>query len=152
MRRRYQVTADTTLGVDSVIVESQGKGPVLVLERFQEAFAKDKGLAPEEVELLTIVDMATSTVVWERPAESAPSAEEIRELQEKGLADLERQLDEGLEEIQVGERMVAREAAWAVVTGMRKAFELEARYDNVEITDDGTWLACIQVPIGRFPE
>lgn len=151
--KRFRVVADTTLGVSSHVVESSGKG-VLVLERFREAFAKAEGIEPAEVELLSIEDMSTNTLVWEASVFVPPTAEEIRASQEEGIADVERQLAEGRETILVGkgelEREVSREAAWAVITGMKKAHELDARYDGVEAIEDGSWLARVHVPIGRF--
>lgn len=78
------------------------------------------------------------------------SKEEIRAEQERGLADVERQLAEGRPTVLVAGREISREAAWAAMTSIRKAFELGGRYDGQERLSDGTWLAHVQIPIGRF--
>jgi hypothetical protein len=77
--------------------------------------------------------------------------EEIRAAQEEALAAVEAQLDSGAEKILVAGRWVERESAWAATQALRKAFELGGRYDGQELAGDGTWLARIQIPLGRFP-
>lgn len=147
--KRFRVVADTPTGVTAHVVTSSGKG-VLITERFQEAFAKAEGIEPAEVELLSIEDMSTNKLVWEAPVFVPPTEEAIRAQQDEAIANVERQLAEGRETVLVGEHEVSREAAWAVITTMKKAHELGARYVHPEQDDDGSWFACVQIPIGRF--
>jgi hypothetical protein len=79
-----------------------------------------------------------------------PTKEEIRAAQEAGIADVEAQLAAGRPTILVEGREISREAAWAAATSLRKCFELDGRYDGQERLADGTWLAHVQIPIGRF--
>lgn len=81
----------------------------------------------------------------------APTKEQIRAAQEENLADIERQLDAGLEKILVGDLALERESAWAAMTSIRKAFELDGRHDGQSRLSDGTWLAHVEIPIGQFP-
>lgn len=77
--------------------------------------------------------------------------EEIMAAQDAMLADVEAQLSEGLEQIHIAGRLLDREPAWAAATSLRKCRELDALYDGQELCSDGTWVARLQVNIGRFP-
>ncbi len=81
---------------------------------------------------------------------------EIRKAQERSVADVEEQLARGYEKIHIYEAGVgveiSREAAWAATQAIRCSWKLGGRYDGQERLEDGTWLAHVQVPIGRFPE
>ncbi len=76
--------------------------------------------------------------------------EEIRAEQEYRVADVERQLAEGTDPVLVNGRGISREAAWAAAAAIRKSWELNGLYDGQERRSDGSWLANVQVPIGRF--
>jgi len=79
-------------------------------------------------------------------------AAEIREAQEAGIADVERQLAEGNERILVGGKLIYREAAWAAIAGIRATWAIpEARYTARTVFEGGQWWVLVQIPLGEFP-
>lgn len=80
------------------------------------------------------------------------SVDAIRAAQMAGIEDVERQLAEGRETILLEGHELSREAAWAATQSLRKCFEVGGRYDGQERLSNGTWLARVQIPIGRFDD
>jgi len=77
---------------------------------------------------------------------------EIREGQEEGVADVERQLADGRERILVAGRLINREPAWAAAAGLRATWAIEgARATARTVFEGGQWWVLVQVPLGRFP-
>jgi hypothetical protein len=77
---------------------------------------------------------------------SGPATEHLRRMiraeQERAVADVEMQLQGSMLHIEVGDKLISREAAWACTQAIRTAWKLGLLYDGQERDDrDGMWWA-----------
>ncbi len=78
--------------------------------------------------------------------------EEIREAQERGITEVERQLAEGHERVLIEGKLINREPAWAAIQGLRATWAIPgARATARTIYEAGQWWVLVQVPLGEFP-
>lgn len=84
----------------------------------------------------------------------------IRAQQERAVEAVERQLAGPMLHIEVGDKLISREAAWACTQAIRAAWARELPYDGQERDDSGEWWALMELPngephkvsLGAFPQ